>query len=319
MKIAPVLIPTLNRYEHLKECLTSLAYCTLAEQTEVYIALDYPPSEKYVEGWKKNREYLFSVGNMSFKKIHIIERTENYGTWKPGDKGNARYLIEEISKRYDRYIFTEDDNVFAPNFLEYINIGLELFKYDENVYAVSGYRWWFPIKYDENTYIRQSVDYTPWGIGRWVGKERELTKCTWFKSQLTYKNVLRLLVRQDYNTIGSMFEFACIEHKDDILIDAHMRVYMNIKSMHMIIPTTQLVRNIGLDGSGCSMPHNCHEIDKLYNSIPLSTDKHFKFNGNGYEYFTDNNHIYKIGKEWQGQWYYFKRMIKKFIKYLIKR
>ena len=93
MIYAPVLIPTLNRYEHLRQCLESLSKCTLAEETEVYIALDYPPSDKYVEGWQKTRGYLYSIGNMNFKKIHLIERTENYGTWNPGDKGNAKYLI----------------------------------------------------------------------------------------------------------------------------------------------------------------------------------------------------------------------------------
>lgn len=318
MTYAPVLIPTLNRYEHLRQCLESLSKCTLADETEVYIALDYPPSEKYVEGWQKAREYLYSIQNMNFKKIHLIERTENYGTWNLGDKGNVKYLIADISEKYDRYIFTEDDNVFAPNFLEYMNKGLDLFEDDKNVYAISGYRWWFPIIHDENTYFRQSGDYTPWGIGRWVKKEKELIQCSWFKSQLTYKNIVRFLVKKDYYTIGSMFEFASNEHENDILVDAHMRVYMNIKNMHMIIPTTQLVRNIGLDGSGCSMPQNSQEIEVLYNQIPLSTDKHFHFKGNGYEYFTENNHIYRKGKEWQGQWYYFKRMIKKVTKYIIK-
>lgn len=317
MTLAPVLIPTLNRYEHLEKCLTSLSKCTLANQTEVYIALDYPPSEKYIDGWIKNREYLFSIGNLNFKQIHLIERKENYGTWKSGDKGNATCLIEEISELYDRYIFTEDDNVFAPNFLEYMNIGLELFENDSTVYAISGYRWWFPIKYDENTYFRQSGDYTPWGIGRWVKKEKELTQCVWFKSQITFTNIVRLLTKKDYNTLGSLFEFASKEHAKDILVDAHMRVYMNIKNMHMIIPTTQLVSNIGLDGSGCSMPENYQEIDELYNAIPLSTNKHFDFVGSGYEYFKENNLIYRRGKEWQGQWYYFRRMIKKIIKYVV--
>lgn len=39
---APVIIPTLCRYEHFKECLESLSRCTWAEKTEVYIGLDYP-------------------------------------------------------------------------------------------------------------------------------------------------------------------------------------------------------------------------------------------------------------------------------------
>ena len=86
MQYAPVLIPTLNRYEHLKKCLESLSRCTWAEETEVYVALDYPPSEKYMEGWKKNKEFLENCGDMGFKKLHLIERKENYGTWRQGDK-----------------------------------------------------------------------------------------------------------------------------------------------------------------------------------------------------------------------------------------
>ena len=62
MIYAPVVIPTLNRYEHLRQCLESLSNCTLAEETEVYVALDYPPLEKYVEGWQKTREYLYAIG-----------------------------------------------------------------------------------------------------------------------------------------------------------------------------------------------------------------------------------------------------------------
>ena len=36
MNCAPILIPTLNRYEHLRKCLESLSLCTLADLTEVF-------------------------------------------------------------------------------------------------------------------------------------------------------------------------------------------------------------------------------------------------------------------------------------------
>ena len=58
MNYAPVVIPTLNRYEHLKQCLESLEKCTGAEYTDVYIGVDYPPNDRYVEGWKKVDAYL---------------------------------------------------------------------------------------------------------------------------------------------------------------------------------------------------------------------------------------------------------------------
>ena len=92
---APVFIPTLNRHQHLRQCLESLARCTGAGQTEVYVALDYPPSEKYVEGWKVNKEFLENCGDFGFKKLHLIERSENYGTWMPGDRGNLTCLLKE--------------------------------------------------------------------------------------------------------------------------------------------------------------------------------------------------------------------------------
>ena len=58
MIFAPVIIPTLNRYEHFRKCLESLEACTGAEKTDVYVALDFPPSEKYVEGWKINMKNI---------------------------------------------------------------------------------------------------------------------------------------------------------------------------------------------------------------------------------------------------------------------
>ena len=53
MKYAPIYIPTLNRFGHLKKCLESLMANSWASKTDVFIALDFPPSEKYKEGWLK--------------------------------------------------------------------------------------------------------------------------------------------------------------------------------------------------------------------------------------------------------------------------
>ena len=102
----PVIIPTLNRYKHLKACVESLAVNTHAEQTELVIGVDYPPSEEYVEGWKKIKEYVHTIHG--FKKTTIFEYKENYGAVK-----NSKALVEYVFSQYDAYIFTEDDNVFS--------------------------------------------------------------------------------------------------------------------------------------------------------------------------------------------------------------
>ena len=54
---APVIIPTLNRHEHLIRCINSLKRNPLAKETELYISLDYPPAEKYVDGYLKIKKY----------------------------------------------------------------------------------------------------------------------------------------------------------------------------------------------------------------------------------------------------------------------
>ena len=55
---APVLIPTLNRFNHFKSCLDSLRKCTYSDQTDLFIALDYPLKENHFEGYYKILNYL---------------------------------------------------------------------------------------------------------------------------------------------------------------------------------------------------------------------------------------------------------------------
>ena len=58
MTYYPIIIPTLNRYEKLKACIDSLTQSEEAKYTELVIGLDYPPADKYIDGWKKIYEYI---------------------------------------------------------------------------------------------------------------------------------------------------------------------------------------------------------------------------------------------------------------------
>ena len=48
MIYAPILIPTLCRAEHFIRCVESLKNNSWAKYTDVFIGLDYPPTEKYI-------------------------------------------------------------------------------------------------------------------------------------------------------------------------------------------------------------------------------------------------------------------------------
>ncbi len=316
MKYAPVLIPTLNRYDHFRKCIESLSRCTWADQTEVYVALDYPPSEKYVEGWNKNKEFLENCGDLGFKKLHVIERDHNYGIWHDGDEGNLGCLVSDVDKRYDCYILTEDDNVFSPNFLEFMNKGLERFEDDEKVLCLCAFRWFFPIKNNGNTYFRSGVSNTPWGVGYWTKKQKAIPDLNykWFRSQLTISNLIKVYKNSGPGFMNAFIEFSNADPRHAMPTDAHIGIYMALTGMHQIIPMESLVRNIGLDGSGVSMPKNNTEMERLYDSIPTSQDEHFEFLGSGYEFFEENQEIYRKARNYQSKKYYFVHFFRKLVR-----
>lgn len=317
MIYAPVLIPTLNRYEHLRKCLESLSRCTLAEQTEVYVALDYPPSEKYVEGWKKNREFLHGCGDMGFKKLHLIERGDNYGTWGPGDKGNLKSLVEEVKKEWDVYICTEDDNIFAPSFLDYMNKGLCHFYNDESVIGICGYRHFYDFKFDNNTYFRQSVDYCAWGVARWSNKEIEQLNKKWFRNHLSIPNIIKVWKHNGRNKVITFLD-SCSSKWKGRAIDQHVSIYLTLSGKQQIMPTVSLVKNIGFDGSGASFGEIGQELHNKFDSAPMSKEQYFEYIGSGYEHFKENQRIYRNSNFNKAPLFVFlKRLIKKSLKLII--
>ena len=129
MEYAAVIIPTLNRKKHLARCVNSLRQGTLAGKTDLYISVDFPPAEKYIKGYQEVIEFVKTI--TGFATVNIYYQKQNLG---PGL--NRKFLEDKISDKHDKYIFTDDDNEFSKNFLDYINWGLEKYKDDEKIYAV---------------------------------------------------------------------------------------------------------------------------------------------------------------------------------------
>lgn len=269
MIYAPVIIPTLNRYEHFRGCIESLEVCTGAEHTDVYVALDYPPSDKYVEGWKKIDAYLKErEQNNRFKSLTVYRRKENYFF---SGKGNGKTAINDLPKTIDRYIFSEDDNIFSPNFLEYVNDGLEKYEDDPNCLAVCGYNY-KEVKldgYDKNCYL--SREYSAWGVGFWRSKKAELDKyktyefaesimSSWQNIWTIYKKEPRLL-----NTILLNLD------SGRIFVDTMIVSYQYLNNKYSLFPKISKVRNIGFDGTGTSI----FEVDDSFNKQKIDSDAHF--------------------------------------------
>lgn len=94
-KFAPVIIPTLNRYDHFHRLVESLSKSPEAKETELVIGLDYPPSEKYMDGFCKIRDYIPTI--TGFRKVTVFVAEKNLGPSK-----NTKILRDYVDKQgYD--------------------------------------------------------------------------------------------------------------------------------------------------------------------------------------------------------------------------
>lgn len=296
MEYAPVLIPTLCRYEHFRRCVESLSECTGAESTEVYIALDFPAKGAHEEGYRQISRYLDNSGiGQKFKAFHIIKRGRNYGM---GISGNFYQARVDLFKYYDKLICSEDDNVFSPNFLMYINKGLDLFEDDMSVLAINGYCHPYRFKFADNNHFRHNVDFSAWGYGIWKNRmcyEKEINNGL-FRSSLSLRNLWNLKcagwnrLLEYLSCIKNGYHGERIRKNDNVL-----SVYMRVKGMTVIMPRVSKVRNTGWDSSGNSfqngVPEKYRKVSAQHNEQSIDTEKDFEYTGNSWNFFHENNKV----------------------------
>lgn len=311
MQYAPVVITTLNRYEHFKRCLESLERCTGADKTEVYVGLDYPPSEKYIDGWKKIDGYLRQKEQSSgFKKLIVYRRETNYFF---SEKGNLKTLVSDLPQEYDSYIATEDDNEFSPCFLEYMNQNLEKYKDDSTVFSICGF---LSPKEDLPSFGGYSQfmanRYVAWGVGKWKTKSVEYNAfaCRNNVIKLVKSRVVRNFFEETNNEwiLCGLVKMSKGGHLlGDVIVDAYL-VYNN---MRCVFPTISMVRNNGMDGSGqhCGATNDydnqvmCNNFTYQINMAPQSYSLEFerrRYKTCKYKKLTSTQYLHKFS------WYIYK-------------
>ena len=232
---APVVIPTLCRYEHLKRCIDTLSECTGADETELYVGLDFPAKESHWEGYRKICNYLPTI--TGFKNVVVIRREENMGATR-----NARDLLDIVHQKFDRYIFSEDDNEFSLNFLDYINTGLNKYKDNPEVIAICGYtelgyNYSCMKTYPFNAY--PIVGYNAWGVGVWFDKKPTFTTTVADEILSSFKTVFKAVKLNQGIAIHRMMYRKRSNATGDLL----WRLYCAFNKKYCIYPKVSKVRN----------------------------------------------------------------------------
>ncbi len=317
MIYAPVLIPTVNRYEHFRKCLESLSHCRWADKTDVYVAVDYPGREEDWEGYRKIKDYLEHCGNLCFHSLNVTYRETNYFF---SGKGNLGTLLKEVLKKYDRFIISEDDNVFSPNFLVYINKGLDSFENDKSIFAVIGYLPPLEIRYPEcSSYIRQNVDFYAWGYGMWKGRYENMHSffdAKGFYYTFCLSNLIKMFKNGRYR-FNLYLQLSSRRNRKLKRGDNNLSVYMAINDMDVVMPTESLVRNEGWDDSGIHCPSSNKDLAERIMNQQISTKRSFNFCGSGLEFYECNRSVFSKNPEREFITVY--RLLINFFKFVVKR
>lgn len=252
-KLAPVLLFTYNRLDHTRQTVEALQRNVYADNTEVFVYSDAPKNEAAEDSVRAVRKYLHGVAG--FKRVEIIERTENWGL--------ARNIIDGVTNivnEYGKVIVLEDDIVTSKYFLKYMNDALRIYCNEGKVQLISGY------SYIPNDCRRVDAYFLPftscWGWATW--------KRVWRGFKRNPAELVKKYTKEEikrFNLDGAHDFWSQVQmNADGRLFTWAIFLYELVYRNHglCLYPPISLADNIGFDDSGehCSKD-NSNELVRM--------------------------------------------------------
>lgn len=273
MTYAPIALFTYNRADKTQTVIESLLKNVEAKDSDLFIFSDGPKNDKAVEGVKKNREYIHEVkkfeGN-GFKSVTLVERDKNWGLANSLIAG-----ITELTDKYGRVIVVEDDLILSPYFLQFMNDGLNKYKDNDRVSAISGFLNPIDCKAPNTFFLRY---FACWGWAVW--------KRSWDILNTDVKDLLRQMRWKkkafDIDNTGGFYGILYCQKVG--LVDSWAVLFYAssfLRDKLILYPGVSYVLIGGADGSGTHSANN-QEIfadmtlantSLIINDIPIEENK----------------------------------------------
>ena len=265
MELAPIVVFSYNRPDHLRRTLEALAKNDLAEESVLYIYCDGAKPNATVEQKlcvAKNREVAHAT--TGFKELHVVEAEHN--------KGLANSIIggvSEVVNKYGRVIVLEDDLLTSPYFLKYMNSALEYYNNRPAVMSISANRppvdkMEIPADYPYDVFVCLRSYSTGWATwkDRW---ERVDWSMDYFEEFVKHPEQI-----EAFNRAGDDMTRLLQMQKDGKIDSWAMRFgFAHFKEHSVaILPCVSYVDNIGFDGTGIHSGTNT--TNEFRNDLSLS-------------------------------------------------
>ena len=250
---APIVLFVYNRPEHTQKTLDSLAANFLANESELFIYSDAPKNQSETEKVKAVRYIVKNI--KGFKSVNIIERDTNWGL-----AGSIIDGVTNIVNKYGKVIVLEDDMVTSPFFLQFMNKALDYYKYEKNVWHVSG--WNYPINSSELEAAFFWRTMNCWGWATWKDRWRYFEKNV---DKLIAGFPAKNIYKFDINGAAKMWQQVLANKTGEInswAVFWYAAIFQ--KNGLCLNPAMSFVQNIGFDGTGVhSNETSIYSIDSL--------------------------------------------------------
>ena len=291
---APILVMVYDRLDSLKKCIESLQKCEESAQSVLYISSDAAYRSQDTEKIEAVRNYIKTVSG--FKNVVPIIHKENKGL-----NGSYNFAIDLIFKDNDTFLFLEDDIIVAPDFLKFMNDGLEFYKNENKIISISGFS--HSVFFDVDDSSKSEVYFTnrwcPWGFASWKEKILNVPSLSLeeLKQDLNRKAFVKKL---DEIGIDLFTAFQRKLYQKQALVLDYRYVHHMVKNdLYTVTPYTTKTFNIGNDGQGTRTKKNKKftgfDTETLNKIVPFefsefTTDKI----NNSFNFLTNNTQTSKL-------------------------
>jgi hypothetical protein len=192
-QLAPIVLFTYNRPIHTQNVLNSLAFCEEAKNSILYV---------FCDGAKENAD---EIGLNKIQEVRNIVNTENrfkqvIVTIQDKNKGLANSVIDGINKvinEHGKVIVLEDDLVFSPYFLNYMNDSLNRYENDKRVGEIGACNFFANGSKFPKTFFANMPD--TWGWATWKDRWQHFNSDAVF----LYKELEKKDLMYKFNAHGS--------------------------------------------------------------------------------------------------------------------
>jgi len=235
----PIVIFVYCRLEHTRRTIESLICNSQASKHDLIIFSDGARTPEKQRSVDEVRDYLQTING--FRSVTIHHRPHNFGLAKSIIDG-----VTQVLSDHESVIVLEDDMVFSPHFLDYMNEALERFADNERVISVHGYV--YPIKQSlPEAFFLLGADCWGWATWRrgWALFNPD------GQSLLNELKRRRLVTSFDFNGAygySKMLKSQVAGDNDSWAIRWYASAFLAGKLT--LYPGRSLVHNIGHDSSG---------------------------------------------------------------------